>query len=151
MDAQCPFDSTAYADVIIRSSDSINFYVIRSFLCYVSPILKDMFQLNHGPAAEQNATKDGLPIVDFTENSETLNLLLALIYPRGDEPNLNGHELFWKVGKAAQKYCMDAIEFKLRRLVRSSKLMQSEPLRMYAILVNLGWWDIAALAAQNTL
>ncbi|PFH50234.1 hypothetical protein AMATHDRAFT_4143 [Amanita thiersii Skay4041] len=151
MDAKSPFDSTVYADVIICSSDSVNFYVIRSLLCCVSLPLRDMFQLNRGPAIEHNVMKDGLPVIDFAENSETLYLLLTLLYPRGEEPGLDDCSLFWRVGKAAQKYCMDVIEAKLQRLIRSSTLMQSEPLRMYAILVNLGWNEIASLAAQNTL
>ncbi|PFH50236.1 hypothetical protein AMATHDRAFT_4145 [Amanita thiersii Skay4041] len=77
MDTKSPLDPTAYADVIIRSSDNVD---IRSLLCYVSLPLRDMFQLNHGPAAEQNATKDILPIVDFTEDSETIGMLLNLVY-----------------------------------------------------------------------
>ncbi|PFH50230.1 hypothetical protein AMATHDRAFT_4140 [Amanita thiersii Skay4041] len=151
MNAKSPFNSTAYADIIIRSSDNVDFYVLRSFICYVSLPLRDMFQLNHGPAIEHNIVKDGLPVIDFAEDSETLELLLTLIYPYAEEYSVKDCNLFWRVCKAAQKYCMDVIERKLQKSTELQRLIASEPLRMYAITVNLGWYDMSITAARNTL
>ena len=57
--AGSPYDSTADSDVVLRSVDLIDFYVLKPFLRYVSPFFKTMFSL---PPAETNETVNGLPI-----------------------------------------------------------------------------------------
>src|SRR6266550_5705185 len=84
--AGSPYDSTAYSDIILRSVDLIDFYVLKSFLCYVSPSFKNLFNI---PAPETNETVNGLPIVPVTETSGTLHLLLDYIYPNEGKPKLD--------------------------------------------------------------
>ncbi|PFH50239.1 hypothetical protein AMATHDRAFT_99685, partial [Amanita thiersii Skay4041] len=149
--AEKPFDLTALADVIIRSSDNIDFHVLQALLRLVSPIFRDMFSLSSGLDNQDDHIKNGLPIIDLPEDSESLHFLLTIIYPHIDEPKLDDCHLIWKVCKAAQKYCMDIIEGKLRKLVLASDRMNAEAFRMYAIAVELGWMDVVTIAAQNTL
>ncbi|KAF8347926.1 hypothetical protein F5887DRAFT_1259183 [Amanita rubescens] len=144
--AGSPYDPAAYSDVILRSADLIDFYVLKTFLCYVSPFFKTMFNF---PAPETNETVNGLPIIPVTESGETLRLLLDYIYPNEGEPKLDDITLFLNVAQAAQKYCMNVIENRLRKQIVISHLMDSESLRLYAVAANLVWDDVALIAAQQ--
>ncbi|KIL69156.1 hypothetical protein M378DRAFT_157389 [Amanita muscaria Koide BX008] len=125
MNAIQPYDSTALADLILRSSDRVDFYVLGAFLRYVSPTFRTMFALNTGPGqvVDDNEKKDGYPVVCLAEDSNTLRLLLDSIYPSSEERCLHDVGLFWKAAKASQKYCMKIIEDKLRKRVLTSYLM----------------------------
>ncbi|KAF8634592.1 hypothetical protein AX17_004181 [Amanita inopinata Kibby_2008] len=149
-DAPKPFDSSAQADVILRSSDSVDFFVVKSLLCLVSPIFKDMFSLNRGEALEKNEMKNGVPVVPLEEDSETVNNLLLLIYPYARQlaPDV---DVLIKTAKAAQKYGMDEIKRKLRRLFLASQVVIEEPLRAFCVGMHLGWRDVVNVAAFNTL
>lgn len=72
-----------HADVIIRSSDSVDFRVRKAILSEVSAFFEDLFSLpqvdtdsssslsnNSGP------TVDGLPVIPVAENEKTLSLFL---------------------------------------------------------------------------
>ncbi|KAF8634555.1 hypothetical protein AX17_004145 [Amanita inopinata Kibby_2008] len=149
-DAPKPFDSSAQADVILRSSDSVDFFVVKSLLCLVSPIFKDMFSLNQGKAREQNEMRNGVPVVPLEEDSETLNNLLLLIYPYAQQPTSKTDVLI-KMAEATQKYGMDEIEGKLRQLFLASQVMVDEPLRAFCVGMHSGWDDVVKAAALNTL
>ncbi len=150
-DAEPPYDSTAVADTILRSSDNIDFYVVLGLLRLVSPFFRDIFDLNRGTAVEQNEMKDGFPVIPLMDDSKTLRLLLDFFHPRVEEPQLDDVTLFWNVSKAAKKYCMDIIEGKLIARITTSKLLNEEPLRIYVIATDLEWEDVASIAARKTL
>ncbi|KAF8639037.1 hypothetical protein AX17_001761 [Amanita inopinata Kibby_2008] len=149
-DAKEPFSSAAQADVILRSSDSVDFFVLRCFLRFVSPNFDDMFSLNRGEALEKNEMKNGMPIVPLEEDSEVLSNLLLLIYPYARQPAPDV-DVFTQMAKAVQKYSMDEIEGKLRRLFLASQVMVKEPLRAFCIAIHFGWEEVAEAAAWNTL
>jgi hypothetical protein len=66
------------ANIIIRSSDSVNFRVYKSVLTIVSPFFKDLFTL---PQPSDSESVDGLPVVELSEDSDLLNSLVSLLYP----------------------------------------------------------------------
>ncbi|KAM6497225.1 hypothetical protein JOM56_007698 [Amanita muscaria] len=146
-----PYDSTALADLVLRSSDDADFYVVGAFLRYVSPTFRTMFALNTGQAVEDNEKRDGHPVVSVAEDSNTLRLLLESIYPTAEERPLYDVGLFWKAAKASQKYCMNIIEDKLRKRIFASGLTKINPLSVYAVATDLGWDDVAIAAARQTL
>lgn len=78
-------------------------------LRFVSPIFKDMFDLNRGTAAEQRHNQNGFPVIPLSSNGRYHNTsfcprLLVSLYLRAQ---LDDFTLVWKVCKAAKKYCMD--------------------------------------------
>ncbi|PFH50250.1 hypothetical protein AMATHDRAFT_145657, partial [Amanita thiersii Skay4041] len=152
IDAAKPFDSSAKADAVLRSSDSVDFYVIGPLLSTVSPIFDDMFSLTR-PGVQQEITNNGLPVVPLSESSKILQFLLCLIYPYIDKPELIDGELFAAVCLAARKYGMDLVEGKLKKMVLASSLIKEEAFRIYSIAVRMGaeWNSVAVTAAQNTL
>ena len=66
------------ANLIIRSSDLIDFRVHKSVLTMVSPFFEDMLSL---PQPSDGESVDGLPVVRLPEDSELLNSLLSKLYP----------------------------------------------------------------------
>ena len=151
VDADSPYDPTAFADTIIRTSDNVHFYILGNFLSYVSQVFRDLFDLNRGAAVEQNEKKDGYPVIPLLDDSATLRFLLDLIHPRIEERQLDDVTLFWNVSRAAKKYCMDIIEGKLRARILTSDLINEGPFRIYAIATDLEWGDVADIAACKTL
>jgi hypothetical protein len=151
VDADAPYDPTAFADTIIRTSDNLHFYVLGNFLGYVSQVFRDLSDLNRGAAVEQNEKKDGYPVIPLLDDSATLRFLLDLIHPRIAERQLYDVTLFWNVSRAAKKYCMDIIEGKLRARILTSDLINEEPFRIYAVATDLEWDDVAGIAARKTL
>ena len=145
--AESPYDSAATcADIILRSSDLIDFYVLKAFLSYVSPFFKDMFDV---PSTTTNEIINGFLVIPVAETSETIRLLLDLIYPHIGELQIDNITLFLNVCKAAGKYCMDIIQNGLRKQIVTSNPTVSEPLRVYAVAIDLGWEDVALYAARN--
>ncbi|KAM6497233.1 hypothetical protein JOM56_007706 [Amanita muscaria] len=113
------------ADIILRSSDNVDFYVISALLRYVSPVFKDMFALS---GSDNNEKKDNLSVVP---------------YPYEQKPRLSSPSIAWKVSKAARKYMMDIIESKLKRQITNSQLIAEKPLNICAIAIDLEWEEVA--------
>ncbi|KAF8635033.1 hypothetical protein AX15_000571 [Amanita polypyramis BW_CC] len=149
-DASKPFDSSAKADIILRTSDSAHFYVLKSLLSLVSPVFDAMLSLCQGETVEKDAILNEIPVVQIDEDSTTLYNLLLLIYPYSQRPP-STVDICFKMANAAQKYGMDDADRKIRELVTASDAMGKEPLRVFAIAIYLGWEDVMRAAAFSTL
>jgi hypothetical protein len=66
------------ADLVIRSSDFVDFQVHKPVLSVASPFFKDLLSL---PQPSDSETVDGLHVVQLSEDSELLNSLLSMLYP----------------------------------------------------------------------
>lgn len=66
------------ANLIIRSSDFVDFRVHKQVLAMASPVFKDLLSLPQPPDSESD---DGLPVVNLFEDSELLHSLISIIYP----------------------------------------------------------------------
>ena len=66
------------ANLIIRSSDLVDFRVHKPVLAMTSPFFKDLLSL---PQPSDSETADGLPVVRLPESSELLNSLVSMLYP----------------------------------------------------------------------
>jgi len=98
------------ANVIIQSSDLINFRVHKSVLAMASPVFKDLFSLSQPSGSE---SIDGLPVVKLTEDAELLNCLFSMLYPvRLAIPNSYDKVLYLLA--ACQKYDMGRIQALIR-------------------------------------
>ena len=133
--AAAPFDH-AKADIILRSSDNIDFRVFKLFLSLASPFFETLFNIPQ--PVEENGDqeiKDGLAVVPVTEDSKTLNALLCFCYPSTlvDDPNIEALKDAMDVLEAARKYSLDAIEKKARQAIANPKILEAEPLRCFAI------------------
>ena len=81
------------ADVVLVSSDGIEFPVMRGIMIMSSPIFRDMFLLPQGKHSASKCTSvleassegrkadDDRPRITVSEDSHTLDQLLCIIYP----------------------------------------------------------------------
>jgi BTB/POZ domain len=120
------------ANLIVQSSDLVNFRVHKSVLAIISPIFRDLFSL-HQPSGSESI--DGLPVVKLTEDAELLNCLFSMLYPvRPVIPN--SYEKVLHLLVACQKYDMDQIRGFIRDEVSCGRFptpVGTEVFRVYAI------------------
>ncbi|EIM87316.1 uncharacterized protein STEHIDRAFT_156299 [Stereum hirsutum FP-91666 SS1] len=154
--ADPPFNSPD-ADIIIRSSDDWDFRVHRSILRLGSVAFKEMFAAQPQLAlpstgTDSNSTddyKDGLPIVRLTETSNTLRILLGLLYP-GDSPEIAGRANTIAVVEAVHKYMVESYPKTITAALLS--LSKSAPHAVLALVFRHGLaLDIRQAAALSTL
>ncbi|KAM6491644.1 hypothetical protein JOM56_012888 [Amanita muscaria] len=150
-DTEKPFDASAKADVILRSSDLVDFFVLKPILSLASSVFDHMFSIPQGSneAESTNEMKNELPVVDLAEDSTTLYNILLLLYPLKEPADTL--EVYLRLAEAAKKYAMDETLQKLKGLVMSCRMMVEEPLATFAVAMHFGWVEVMREAALNSL
>ena len=150
--AAAPFDH-AKADIILRSSDKVDFRIFKLFLSLASPFFETLFDIPQPAQASAEQIKDGLVVIPVTEDSKTLDVLLRFCYPctLADDPHLGTFEHIIPVLEAAKKYALDAIERKVCRTLSNPKILEVEPFRCFAIARRGQLRGETLLAARYTL
>ncbi|KAI6116802.1 hypothetical protein EDD16DRAFT_1045050 [Pisolithus croceorrhizus] len=152
--ASTPFNH-AKADVILRSSDNVDFRVFRLFLSLSSSFFETLFDLPQ--PSEENLTdtemKDGLPVIPISEDSRTLDTLLRFCYPCSltKTPSLNHFAEVIKVLEAAQKYSLDEVESTIRKALFKPAVLEVNPLRCFAIARRARLREETILSAKYSL
>src|SRR5258708_20347343 len=75
--AEAPFDD-ARADLILQSSDKVQFRVFKTIFYLASPIFADMFSIPSPPSEKHH---DEAQVVPLSEHSTALDIALRHIYP----------------------------------------------------------------------
>ncbi|KAH9479177.1 hypothetical protein JR316_0007763 [Psilocybe cubensis] len=157
-----PFDHPD-ADVILRSSDlePVDFRVFKLLLSLSSPFFSDIFTLPQpipsNPSSfysdEYQESSKGLPVIQMSEDKETLTLLLGLCFPISahETPRISSLQEIQKVAEAAVKFEMDGIVRYLQRELVAPRFIESQPVRVFAIAYRYGWDAEAKKAARHTL
>lgn len=135
-----PFDR-ADADVILRSSDHINFHVHRAYLSIASSFFDDMFSL-----PQTSDTHKDVQVIDVAEDSSTMNAILRMCYPVADR-SISSFALLSSALRAALKYDMELAAELCKQSLRG--YVHSQPLQVYAVACRVGDESIAKLAAAN--
>ncbi|KAG2125316.1 hypothetical protein DEU56DRAFT_574954 [Suillus clintonianus] len=143
--AQAPFDDHN-CDIILRSSNGVDFHVFKLILALVSPVFKDMFTL---PQSESQSDVSSVPVVTVAESSTTLESLLLLCYP-ATTPTFDGLDDAKAVMEAARKYDMQAA---LSRAgdITMAQFLPNHFLELYALSCRFGWEHHAQTAATQAL
>ncbi|KZT69327.1 hypothetical protein DAEQUDRAFT_765631 [Daedalea quercina L-15889] len=150
--ASPPFDDPN-ADLILRSSDGVDFLVLRDILRFASPVFADMVAVGHtrpqavgGPHAQDDELRDGCPVVPVQEDSDTLDSLLRIVFPQED-PVLDDFPRLSAVLAAALKYDM----VKATRLTGTKlrSFIPQKPLRAWAVAVSNRLETEARVAADE--
>jgi hypothetical protein len=154
-DASAPFDNPD-ADVILRSSDNVDFHAFRVLLSLASPIFKDMFAMPQSPdGMNSDDMKDGLPIVQMTEGSKTLETLLTMCYPMTLVNPLVAAPVELEDVKAllgaALKYDVATVEERARAWLIAPPFLEAEPVMIYAIACQWNLEKEAKAAARATI
>ncbi|CCM01676.1 uncharacterized protein FIBRA_03740 [Fibroporia radiculosa] len=140
-----PFDNRyGDADVILRSSDGIAFFVHKAILRVASTFFAGMFSLPQ-PVSTSGQIFN-LHTIDIDEGKRTIDSLLRLCYPVTDPSLPSVHDIEPVLG-AAIKYDMN----EATRLVTTSllALLTQEPLQVYAAACRLNLESTAYRAAST--
>jgi|SRR6267142_2128821 len=105
------------ADLVIQSSDFVQFHVHKSILASASQIFKDMFSLPQ-PADE---IVNGLPVLHMFEDAELVLALVTMLYPIPSEIPVT-YDRALSLLAASQKYDMPAIQSSIRAEISYRKL-----------------------------
>nr|VWO94991.1 N/A [Ganoderma boninense] len=140
--ARFPFNQPS-ADITLRTSDRIDFYVHSPILSQASPMFADMLSLPQPSSVSQVAIADR-PVVDVTEDSRALEMLLRLCYPVLKE-KLDKLDDIVPVLQAAMKYDMEWPVYLLTSDLR--EIVPQSPLKVWAVACRCGLEDFAKEAA----
>ncbi|KAK0185127.1 hypothetical protein F5146DRAFT_1071529 [Armillaria mellea] len=146
--AGAPFnDPTDCVDLVIRTADNVDFYVLSGLLSLKSPSSFFRHVLKNSQHTEE---RDGLPVLEVKEDSDTFRTILLLCYP-DLAPQIESVDQIVAVTKALNKYCMDHTLEKFMQIVIASPLMRKQPLEIFAHAVVNGWRVLGEAAAKNVL
>ncbi|KAH9962476.1 hypothetical protein BJV74DRAFT_787126, partial [Russula compacta] len=98
------------ANLIIRSSDLVNFRIHKSLLAMTSPFFGDLLSL---PQPSDVETIDGLPMVQLSEDAELLHSLVSMLYPV-DPVIPKSYDKVLYLLAACQKYDMVSVQSSIR-------------------------------------
>ncbi|KAI0366975.1 hypothetical protein BV20DRAFT_609555 [Pilatotrama ljubarskyi] len=131
------------ADLIVRTSDNVDFHVHRLILSLASPVFAAMLTFPQPPGTDPQR-----PVVDLLEDSETLDVFFRVLYPLTD-PEERCFPLIRKVLAAAMKYEASAVIASMRRAFPS--LVKDDPPRVFAIACLFGMEEEAKVAAKEAV
>ncbi|KAJ7230041.1 hypothetical protein GGX14DRAFT_409879 [Mycena pura] len=133
------------ADIILRSSDNIEFRAHRIVLSLASPVFRDMFSLPQGDAESDEKAAE----VQMAETGAVLERMLRFWYP-GAEPIVGTlSELRETLELLIQKYDMQSAAVFGKQYLRG--FLDTEPLGTFAVAARFGWKDLTLLAARECL
>ena len=144
--AEAPFDD-ARADLVLRSSDKVDFRVFKIILSLASPIFTDMFSIPL-PPSDSKPSDDEVQVVSLSEHSTALDVALRHIYPvRTPE----GDTLYFAsiLAEFARKYQVEALDKVITGYLTVS--VERDPVGVYAVAVTYGYDGIGANAARSCL
>ncbi|EMD33490.1 hypothetical protein CERSUDRAFT_98598 [Gelatoporia subvermispora B] len=99
---------------------------------------------------EMDEMQDGLPVITLPEHSQTLDKLFRIVYLI-QGPSLEGLEETNLVLGAATKYIMESAKDFCIKALMEPKVVEREPLRIFAIAYDHGLEDEARTAAKQFL
>ncbi|VDB95807.1 unnamed protein product [Peniophora sp. CBMAI 1063] len=151
MDAQPNVPATADAlfnapdaDLVLRSSDNVEFAVQRSIVRLISTVFDDTLSLPQGPDADATS-------VQMFEDSSTLRLLLQACYPRSvcNEPDLKNILDIKRAAALAQKYDIAFLHEKVTKAL--CDYCDVSPALAYAVSWRFSYDGPLRVAARRSL
>jgi hypothetical protein len=138
------------ANIIIRSSDLVDFRIHKSVLAMVSPLFRDLLSL---PQPSDSESVDGLPVVQVSEDAGLLTSLISMLYP---VPAVapDSYEKVLYLLAACQKYDMVHVQNSIRTEVNRGGFpapVGTDAFRAYAIAKIKGLVPETEKAARLTL
>ncbi|KAG2137612.1 uncharacterized protein EDB93DRAFT_760347 [Suillus bovinus] len=142
--AEAPFDDQN-CDIIIKSTNGVNFHVYKLVLSLMSPVFKDKFKIT-SPQSEAHSDKS---IITVAQSSTPLRSLLLLCYPAAT-PTFDSLDDAKAVLKAAKQYDMQAALSRAGDLIMA-QFLPDHILDLYALSCQFRWQNHAQTAATRAL
>jgi len=146
-----PFEATDMTDVILQTSDGVQFHINKIILSLSSQFFKDMFTLPPPPKESNSAdAEQKLPVIHVDDDTQGLFQLLSWCHPHG-APSTDFDNLVVTL-RLANKYDMEHTIKRVEKFLRSStEVVKKDCFRVYAIAMQYQLWEVAKMAAQYTL
>lgn len=146
--AEPPFnDAGEDADLILRTSNNVHFYVNKTILAVASPVFKDMISI---PNQSAQGLVDHRPCVFLQDDSIELYQLLSWCDPRGI-PSIK-LEAMQVVLRLADKYGMETVTRRIENVLESSdELVKADCLRAYALSSQYHFPHVIQTSARYSL
>ncbi|KAJ7698048.1 hypothetical protein B0H17DRAFT_889207, partial [Mycena rosella] len=139
-------------DVIVRSSDMVDFHAHKAILSFGSVVFKNMFSFPEPIGQDANLTREGKRVVILPEDCKTVEKLLILCYPRFTSSYLFQHlDGVDAAYEAAGKYQIPGGRQLLQQVLEDPRFLTEEPHRVFAIACHRGLEKLAKSAAIETL
>ncbi|KAG9110204.1 hypothetical protein FRC07_008221, partial [Ceratobasidium sp. 392] len=138
------FDPPSGGDISLRSKDGSVFCVHSVILGLVSSVFSDMFSIG----------KSSGEVIELDDDSESISLMLAFIYPSGIWPTIKSIDILEKCLEIARKYNIEKIPQALDRDLALSEAntglirYYEDPLRVFRLAVTFGLRKCQTLAAK---
>ncbi|KAG8690655.1 hypothetical protein FRC09_011901 [Ceratobasidium sp. 395] len=140
------FDPPTGGDISLRSNDGAVFCVHSIFLSFLSSVFSDMFSIGR-PSGEP---------IQLDDDSESISLMLAFIYPSSIWPNIKDLDMLEKCLVIGRKYNVEKIPqaldrdlFQLSEANIESIISQcGDPLRVFRLTVTYGLRSCQTIAAK---
>ncbi|KAJ8515406.1 hypothetical protein ONZ45_g7178 [Pleurotus djamor] len=146
--ADHPFNSPK-ANLILRSSDNVEFRVFKAILELSSPVFETMLEI---PPPDHETSTETTPVFPLDESSLILDYILRFCYP-GDNPSIPDVQTLELLVPVVDKYCLDrAMRFLEARYISiCAKTIQNQPLQALVVACRHGWCDLAKKVAEACL
>lgn len=145
------------ADLVLKSSDGVEFNVHTLILSESLSVFEGMFSLRSPPSHKVTPVRagDAASVADqrtvpLKEDSKTLDVLLGVCYS-GKGGQIQDLYHLAQVLQAAEKYDMKGVLLQLQESLRNPSFMSKKPMRVYALATRYGLSSVAAAAAKETL
>jgi hypothetical protein len=159
-DAPSPFDDPN-ADIIVRSSENVDFRMYKFLLALASPFFKEMFEIpqpmnidgGEKQRFQSDDTRDGIPVIFMHDDQnqvcgkDVVEFVLSSCHPVCLQPQLLP-EVVGPVIHVAIKYRMDSV---VKKLLHDPHLLKAKPFLVFAHACHVGLAAEAAVAAKETL
>ncbi|KAK0234097.1 hypothetical protein IW262DRAFT_1290988 [Armillaria fumosa] len=146
--ADAPFNDPADSvDLVIHTADNVDFFVLSCLLSLRSPSSFFRHVLQGNRYTEE---RDGFPVLEVKEDSDTFQTILLLCYPHAD-PHIESIKKLVAVRVALEKYCMDYAMGRFEQVVIASTLIREQVLQLFVLAIRKGWRNLGEIAAKNTL
>ncbi|KAK7692535.1 hypothetical protein QCA50_004165 [Cerrena zonata] len=132
------------ADIVLQAC-GVDFRVHKLILSHASSVFKDMFSLPRNCSTLQ----EGIPIVEVTEDAQTMHDVLSLIYLNTHGVDLDELSTLQRVLLAPRKYSMDNLHSMIGEILRSHA--NSDPIHVFVVACITNHPEIAHLAAKEIL
>ncbi|KAJ7281374.1 hypothetical protein C8J57DRAFT_74096 [Mycena rebaudengoi] len=152
-DGPPPFDDPG-ADIIVRSSEGVNFRTYKLLLALASPHFRGMFEL---PQATNQATDEmnGVPVIFLYDNKnqvcgkDIVHFLLASCHPERLQSKTSVPvEIAREVVDVAMRYEM---LWAVKMVLGDAFLLEENPILVFALACRYGTQKDASVAAKETL
>ncbi|EIN08238.1 hypothetical protein PUNSTDRAFT_134629 [Punctularia strigosozonata HHB-11173 SS5] len=139
-----PFDCTD-ADLVLRSSDNVNFLVHKALLKFASSVIREFpFEITQ----EEDDLHDGKPVFPLIqEHSSTVDQFLRLIYPLPSR-SWNSLAEIHAVLEMGRKYDVEQIPRRISDVLLHGVFMKEQPLGVYALACGYEMHAVAGRAAR---